>query len=317
MSKSFAFVLNNIEVQGALPVLVAPGHLFEKASTEEISKIKEIFDLLKPFPHAMIKFYPYEVDTAETSLKSGTGWSYNHVPLPKERWKYWIVSFEGTNAELEQVQSAAHLLKNDLELGFHILGNVPGGSGFVWHGAKVFSFFDDPAANRPAITVTCDEIAQIRENYSLIKEVCADHEDVARAFQKLTDLKTLPRSSELVVIGLFSIIESLVTHNPGRAESGDSLTHQIRTKMPLLSKRFQRDLDRGNYFGAISEKKMWETLYKYRSIIAHGDHCDFENNELKKLKDRKNVTTFLHEVVKSLLLLALREPVLVSDLKKC
>jgi len=315
MSKSFAFILNNIEVQGVLPVEVAPGHLFEKASADEVSKIKEMLDLLMPFPHAMIKRYPYESDTVETPLKSGTGYSYNQVPLPEERWKYWIISFQGTNAELEQVQSAAHLLKSDLELGFHILGNAPGG--FVWHGAKVFSFFDHPNANRPAITVTSDEIAQIRENYSLIKEVCTDHEDVARAFGKLTDLKTLPRSSELVVIGLFSIIESLVTHNPGRAESGDSLTHQIRTKIPLLSKRFQRDLDCGKYFGATPEKKLWEALYKYRSIIAHGEHCDFEKGELKKLKDRKNVTTFLHEVVKSLLLLALREPILVSDLKKC
>ncbi len=315
MSKSLAFILNNIEVQGALPVEVAPGHLFEKANADEVSKIKEILDLLKPFPHAMIKSYPYETDTVETPHKSGTGYSHYQVPLPEERWKYRIISFHGTNAELEQVQSAAHLLKNDLELGFHTLGKVAGG--FVWHGAKVFSFFDDPNANRPAITVTCDEIAQIRENYRLIKEACADHEDVARAFQKPRDLKTLPRTSELVVIALFSIIESLVTHNPGRAESGDSLTHQIRTKMPLLSKRFQRDLERGYYFGATPEKKLWETLYKYRSIIAHGDHCDFESNELKKLKDSKNVTRFLHEVVKSLLLLALREPILVSDLKKC
>ena len=60
----------------------------------------------------------------------------------------------------------------------------------------------------------------------------------------------------------------LVTHDT--KDDFDSLNHQISTKMTLLSKRYQRQLDYSGHFGANNHEQIWKKLYGYRSALAHG-----------------------------------------------
>lgn len=317
LKKSFVFVLNLIDVSGQLPIEVAPGHFFQKADTKQIKKIDELLNLFRPYPHRIFVQSPYEVNIIKVPGDKPGSYSYKHEPLPPNKWRYWIISFEGSNAEIEYVASAASLLGHDLELGFTVLAKeATGAEGFAWHMPSMFSFFDSPQSNQPAVLITVDELREISENYDLIKKINRDHEHITRAFRKLRDLKSLPRPSELATIGLFSIIESLVTHSPKLSESADSLKHQIKTKIPLLSKRFQRRLDCSEYFGAAEKETIWSKLYDYRSCIVHGERTNFTGS-LQVLKDTKTVRQFLREAVKLLLLLALKEPLLLIDLKKC
>lgn len=317
LKKSFVFVLNLIDVRGQLPIEVAPGHFFQKANTEQIKKINELLNLFRPYPHRILVQSPYEVNIIKVPGDKPSSYSYKYEPLPPNKWRYWIISFEGTNAEIEYIKSAASLLQHDLELGFTILGKSSVvGDGYSWHGPSLFSFFDSPESNQPAVLITVDELLEISENYDLIKKINRDHEHITRAFRKLRDLKSLPRFSELATIGLFSIIESLVTHAPKLTESADSLKHQIKTKIPLLSKRFQRRLDYTEYFRAAEEETIWSKLYDYRSCIVHGERTNFTGS-LKVLKNTKTVRQFLGEAVKLLLSIALKEPLLLIDLKKC
>ena len=313
LQKSFVFVLNNIDVKGELPIEVAPDHFFERANSEQTVRIKNLLKLYTPFGHsAILNLQPYEVNFSKTSSSSG----FQLEPLMEDRWRYWVISFKGSNTELGHIASAASLLRNDLELGFYVLGksSLTCGEGFGGHPASMFSFFENRAMGQPPVSVNEDELREIRENYDIVKKISPDHEHITRAFRKFRDLRSLPRSSELVTIGLFSIIESLVTHSPKHSE--DSLTHQIKTKIPLLSKRFQRNLDYVGHFGEIKEEKVWNKLYGYRSRIVHGEHSNLSGT-LEVLKDRKTVNKFLKETTKLLLLLALREPTLLTDLKKC
>lgn len=312
LEKSFVFVLNNINVEGGMPIEVAPGHFFERASSEQTARIKELLKLHAPYgPIAILDLRSYEVNFSKTSDSSG----YQFEPLPEDKWRYWIISFEGANKEISHIESAASLLRNDLELGFTVFGKNSGGDiAYGWHAQSLFSFFENQAMGQAPVSVTGDELREIRENYGLIKKISPEHEHITRAFRKFHDLKSLPRSSELATIGLFSIIESLVTHSQKHSE--DSLTHQIKTKIPLLSKRFQRNLEYVEHFGEIKEENVWIKLYKYRSLIVHGEHSDLSSS-LQVLKDRKTIQEFLKETTKLLLLLALREPILLTDLKKC
>lgn len=314
LEKSFVFVLNPIDVNGELPIEVAPGHFFQKANTEHIKKIKELMNLCRT--SLQVSFLPplYEADyTKVPDTKQDSGWKCE--PLSPDRWRYWVIVFDGTNAELEYIGYAASLLCNDLELGFTVLGQTFG-EAILWHGQSLFSFFENQAMGQPAVSITVDELREIPENYNLIKNISPDHEHVTRAFRKFRDIRSLPRSSELVTIALFSIIESLITHSPKHNESADSLGHQIKTKLPLLRKRFQRELDYNQYFRPASEETLWSKLYNYRSCVVHGEEPSFAN-DLQTLNDRNKVLEFLKEIVKLLLLLSLREPVLLTDLKKC
>ncbi|MBN2312905.1 MAG: hypothetical protein JXM79_03180 [Sedimentisphaerales bacterium] len=316
--KSYVFVLNNIDVHGELPIEVAPGHFFQKASTQQVQKIKKWINVFKPSLQPNIVAHPYELDIIKiTAHKQGSA-KYSHEPLSEDRWRYWVIEFEGANKEVSHIESATSLLRNDLELGFVILSRnlLRGGEGLVYHGQSLFSFFDSREFYQPALSVTQEELREIPENYELIKKITPDYPHISRALRKLRDLKSLPRTSELVTIGLFSIIESLITHSPKLTESADSLTHQIKNKIPLLRKRFQRELNYDQYFNPASEEVFWSRLYKYRSCIVHGEEPNFLK-DLQILKGRDNVLEFLKETVKLLLLLSLKEPVLVSDLKKC
>ncbi len=244
--------------------------------------------------------------------------SYRREPLPENKWRYWIISFEGSNLELKYIASAAALLEHDLELGFTVFGKdlVGNGEGYGWHAPSLFSFFDSPESYRPATLMSADELGDISKNYHLIKAISPEDKHINQAFSILDDLKSLPRHSELVTIGLFFIIESLVTHSPKLTESADSLSHQIRTKMPLLRKRFDRQVNYTDYFDPAAEETIWSKLYEYRSRIVHGEQPNWSGS-LQVLKERKAVLRFLRETVKLVLLLALREPIFLGDLKKC
>jgi hypothetical protein len=319
MKNSFVFILNIINVEGELPIEIAPRHFFQKADAEQVEKIKKLVNLVVPFGfHKIFNLRPYEVDIIKVPAEKPDSFSYRYEQLPEDKWRYWVISFEGTNSELEYIEASASLLKHDLELGFTVFRKISlgNGEGYGWHIPSLFSFFDSPSSSEPAVVVSTNEIREIPENYHLIKKISPDHEHITRAFRKLRDLKSLPRSSELVTIGYFSIIESLVTHNPNLTESSDSLKHQIRTKIPLLSKRFQRKIDYNEYFNESNEETIWKKLYDYRSCIVHGEHANFIGS-LQILKDAKTVREFLYETVKLLLLLALREPIFLTDLKKC
>ena len=318
LEKSCVFVLSNIDVDGELPIEVAPNHFFQRANVQQIKKIKRLINLCKPY----LQPYPfpiiYELDIIKEPGDKPGSFRYQHKRLPEDNWRYWVITFEGTNSEIKYIESAASLLRNDLELGFTIFGrsSLVAGEAYIWHGQSLFSFFDSGEEKRPAELVTENELREIRENYDLVKRISPDHEHITRAFRKFRDLKSLPRNSELVIIGLFSMIESLITHSPSNKNIDDSLTHQIKTKIPLLSKRFRRELDYGKYFQPTSEDTIWSKLYDYRSRIVHGEHCNIDVS-LQILKDAETVREFLREVLKLLFLLALNEPVLLTDLKKC
>jgi len=120
----------------------------------------------------------------------------------------------------------------------------------------------------------------------------------------------------MVVLGLFSVIESLVCHAPKLTESSDSLSHQLVTKLPMLRKRFHPDLDHSTLFLNLPEDKLWKKLYAYRSKIVHGEDADV-SRDLASLRSVGSVISFLRETSKRLLRLSLTEFELMSDLKEC
>jgi len=314
LKKSFVFILNDINVEGELPIEVAPGHFFQKADNEQIKMIKERLPHFMPYIPTPL---PYEGKIVKIPKGKQGSFSLNYEPLDEKYWKYHIITFEGVNKELQDIEYAASLLEHDLELGFSFLSSTKyDGFAFSWHQLSLTSFFSDKAFIEPAVTIADDEIQQIFDNYALIKKIDSEHEHVTRALRKFDHLNSLPRNSELIIIGLFSIIESLVTHSPKLTESADSLMHQIKTKIALLSKRFPRKLEYIKYFGEIREENLWKKLYEYRSQIVHGEHSGLTGS-LQVLKNIKTVQEFLRETTKLLLLLALQETTLLKDLKKC
>ena len=320
MLKSFVFILTPISFVGDQPVEIIPGHSFQKADAEQIEIIRS--HLLNFSPSKPRAFLNYEFDVHEIRKDE----SHTEFPLERlaqEDWRYWVITFEGVNSEIQELEFASSLLKNDLDFGFTVIGDMLMSgpemqghyNGCMWSWSTLNYLMDD-IVGFPAVGISSEDIKEIGTNYTRIKDISPEHEAIRRAFQLFYSLKSLPRNSEMVVLGLFSVMECLLTHSPDPKDPTDSLTRQIKAKIPLLRKRFDRTLDYTAFFESANEDTVWGKLYSYRSRIVHGESAVI-SGDLSILRNREKIIEFLRETVKLLLLLALREPVLLIDLKKC
>lgn len=320
MPKSFEFILNPINFVGNQPMEVIPRHVFQKADAEQREKIREYLLKLSPSPESV--FLRYECKIRE-SRKDESHTEFAFERLAPEDWKYWVITFGESNSEIQELEFASSLLKNNLEFGLTVLGDGPAFppdmqgryNGFMWS-RSILTYFMDIPSSEAAMRISSQDIEQIGTIYTRIKALGPEHEAIRRALQLFDSLKVLPRRSETVVLGLFSVMECLLTHRPDPKDPTDSLTRQIKAKMRLLSKRFDWKLDYGAFFERTDEDTIWAKLYDYRSRIAHGESTTI-NRDLPILRSNEKIIEFLRETAKLLLLLALREPVLLIDLKKC
>ena len=126
-------------------------------------------------------------------------------------------------------------------------------------------------------------------------------------------LRDVPATSPLQVLALFSILESLLTHQPDKNDPSDSTTRQIKNKMVLLDSRFREVLPYVEYFGdKLTRLQTWTKLYEVRSAVAHG-----RQPEAKGFEDLEKVRRFMRLAVKRVMRHALDNPRLSADLREC
>lgn len=314
MKKSFCFILNPLEVVGNAPIEIIPNHWLQKADSEQIDLIRE-----KIFRHYAHNFplpaYEYTWLAEEKDGKGGS--SRKSQALSPDKWRYWVVAYDGPNTQIRSLQFAVNLLQVDLDLGFNFVYRQEGqGPGIISGGMTDFSFLQSHLSftGDGSLKVTTNEIKSVNGYFQSIKACEKEHPHIHKAVNEFFQLKSLPRNSGMVVLGSFAVIESLVAHDP--KEDFDSLNHQISAKMLLLSKRFERQLDYDGHFGQLAWEAVWKKLYAYRSALAHGTPADFKT-KFQILKDPSNALNFLKEAAKLTLLFAMKEPEFLADLKKC
>lgn len=295
-----------------LPLEIIPVHWIRKPDKDQLESIK--YALTIPSGDAKARYVRYENRAVRQPPVNPNSVSWHYEPLSIEQWNYWIIEYEGWGDEIQPLQHAADLLDNDLEFGFRFHGTKSGYD--IVYNERANVFYSKISELEEPLPFTTEHVEELRTNYDLIKQVAQDYPHVAHSLHNYSDSKTLPARSGLIVIAYFSIIESLITHQPKLTESLDSLTHQIRTKIPLLSKRFHRPLPCSTHFPGEKDDKIWKVLYAYRNDIAHGREPDFKS-KLRVLKNHTTVSSFLNDTVKLLLRFTLNDPVFIGDLQKC
>ena len=132
---------------------------------------------------------------------------------------------------------------------------------------------------------------------------------------QMLELEALPWHSPSKFLAYFGILESLLTIKPKPNDQCASITHQIKNKIALLDHRWSPCLDYSAFNGA-KEDTVWAKMYAYRSALAHGDTPNF-GSELQKLGSHENAMELLKSAVKAIARLALKEPQLMTDLRRC
>lgn len=310
MGEHFCFIADVINFKGKLPLEVIPGHWFRKANTEETQRIKRELDA-----RGMMS-YRYEQKYVPAEKKN----SWQSIQLPSEDWRYYVISFNGSNDKIGDIEYSANLLEHDISIGFTFISHEGiDGYGVIYNPYIISTFFIDQGIRlQQEIPLESNELLEINTNYNTIVNLDKlRHPNIFRAISDFHQTKMITNRSILKVLSYFSIIECLLTHVPRPIDTIDSLTRQVSTKMSLLSKLFQRKLDYTLHFPQLpTPEKVWKKLYSYRSTVAHGGDTDF-NGVFADLLSRDNIQEFLKESLKLLLLYTLKEPDFVADLQQC
>ncbi len=314
---NYIFFLSLVDIKAPLPFEIIPNHFIERAKPSQINVIK---NFLKEYGIILPVIYAYEKSQVQAIPRENGDIEYQSELLPPEKWKYWVISYKGRSKEIQHLQNATLLLKEQIEFGpeFRLnnelslrMSNFPATLSYLTSNEVIHSI-------QPTAQISTDDLKNIQLYYSLIKGLKQEYSYIINAINLLNELRALPRESDFISIGLFSIIESLLSHNPKLDYFHDSIKHQIKTKIPLLKKRFVRMLDYGEYFkNGVKEEKILSNLYDYRSAIVHAGNSAIPNDLSSILIGKDEVRKFLVELTKLLIITALMEPELVTDLKSC
>lgn len=313
----FAFVINHLEPQFDLPLEIASNYFLRRANDEQIDEFRDYFNHLLGLTHyRTLSDLPYE--RSHTLCGENGPDTYALHPLERDQWKYYIINLESEELSKEKfvdLQLSSNI--SDIELVFDSFVFIHSKTSRTYYNyPDILQRFIEDKNLQPPQTIKQEGVQQIGTLYNLMKKTEKDYDFIKRSITLFDSLRNTPVRDDLKILGLFIVIESLITHRPGKTGTHDSLTQQISSKVPLISRRFKRDIKCSNFFASDDEKTIWKRLYKYRSKIAHGKGANLDGN-LQILKNRSSIYSFLHKITKQLLVQSLEEPQLIDDLRQC
>jgi hypothetical protein len=303
--ESYAFVMDVSELEKE-EFVIAPGHVLRRATPEEIETIRRLMG------QATVGGLGPGSAQLHWEFVPPAGGVGAHIALPQEKWRYFVISFQGTDGEIPWIQQAADISVRELELGLTIMN---AGQGWSHTPSRLFHFVHRHPYGGFCRPFSASDAVELSSIYSKLKAHDGARFNIAQTTSEIAQLKGMDSWSPLLVLGYFAVLEAILTHSPKLSDPYDSITRQIKNKIALLDNRWSPQI---NYsiFGASDPDKIWEKMYAYRSALAHGLKPDF-NRELQVLKSRGHAFWLLKETVKSVARFALDDPQLLQDLKKC
>ena len=309
---SYIFFLNLRDVSADIPVEIVPDYTLQKATPEQITKIKEILTPLISQHMGHGQALPYEIDRHYPADFDG---GYTPIPLEEKDWNYYLVKCN-KEAPGRDFYNAITLSSQELIDAFTAYQDFQG------HGCDpsilhhTFSEID-LRWNQLSISIDDEYLREFRSLYKKLQNHDYSILNLEEYVSQYRNLGGIDHGASLRFLGYFSIIESLVSHTPKQTDPYDSITRQVRNKISLLNNRFSHPIDYEGFFGKHTKPAtIWSKLYNLRSHIAHGANVDFQS-DFKILKNKANAFGFIIHVVKRLLVHGLDEPSLIRDIKHC
>jgi hypothetical protein len=255
----YEFILTAIDVPGIDSYELIPGYRLKKANDQRISKIK---DLIKIFDGPRLVRSLYENNPHTVIEKEKGSVSTTYTALAPKDWRYWIVELDVSSLESHFLEDAFSLINPDLQFGFTVY-ETPN-EGFSWHAQEINTFFNDKHHVRDKVKVIQEgDLKLAVDCFYKIKDLSVKNSDINRALVRRRNLRSVPHDSDVMVIGLVSIIETLITHAPAGNDPTDSLSRQIHSKMTLAEKRFKDPLITEKTFGDVGDVSVWKKIYGF------------------------------------------------------
>lgn len=299
------FLLEWIEFDFELPFEIMDGLILRKCTTSEEEHLMKFW---KDSSTSYIGAYKYH-------CKEGSTTSNVHRE-ERDKYRYWYLDFEMEKIKKFFLQYSFSLCEFSLNIGLEAIGQT-GKRTSLWHeDPKLYNYFQDED-NIYLTKLSKSNFEEAKYYYEQIESLDQiKFGNILEALKRFEETKLLLNKVKFKVLSYFTIIEGLLTHNPIDPTNVDSITRQITSKVILLNKRLDKQIDLKIWFGDINERKLFSKLYAYRSAIAHGLKIDFAG-DFQIFKNEMHVLKFIKELAKSILRASLKEPQLINDLKEC
>jgi len=304
----FWFVSTLVDVQADLPAVITPNVRLQRATDQQIKELKDVYPAVGFFGHRIED--GREVDsTKDKTEQMETGEPFK---LPREKWRYFVLAYSGDPEHAYGVKQIFLLGEPSCTCRTVVITSEEYGEGnrVAW-GAEMYAH--TKGMRLPLVRIITDAtLRQVKAAHTGLMKIHKNHPEIPRAIDMLNDLRMVPNHADLYMLGLFAIIELLLTHNPQDRDNADSLTHQVSTKIPLLDKKLPERIDYRPF--TATPAKVWRKLYGYRSKIAHGAKVDFAR-DFRELKSPDVARDFVQMTCQKLIRHAIQEPDLYEDLK--
>jgi hypothetical protein len=252
-----------------------------RATVQEARDLQRLYELyINTWTHRRNPF-----ETRAIVSTTAQGWHAQHVPLAEHELRYHVIEYRGVNGQVRDLRSASALTERELHLGMEIDFGRTVGMGAT-RGIDTEDFvgscsFDDDAFESWDI----QHAADLADTYRRWTK----HEEGVIALRKATEsyiaLRGVRRNPNLLFLGLFTMLEALLTIDDHRTGHRDTLRNQVVNKIALLEKRFVRPLPYNLFRDTnAGPSTIWGKLYTVRSTLAHGRTPDFSARSAQKAK---------------------------------
>jgi len=315
MEQQIAHVANQIQLPNGLPIQFSSNATLRRATADEIDEIDRRLALANAATSIPLRSFRHHYEHKQV----GTSSSYVPTPLPDKDWRYHVLDFEGDGLIFLRLQQILVLTEPPVYLAFRTItgltNTIKGISPMQMH---ILERAERLWWNNPnGLLINVEQVLPSYQAWSKLLESQVEFLFVAEAVEKYFDLQRLPPCSDMYLLGLFSIIESLVAHKPRLTENLDSIIHQLVNKLALLDECFIINSVRAeNFFNGIDNKKAWKKLYQFRSQLAHTSSSPL-SAELVTLISKEIILSFVDSKTKELIRFAISQPKILHHLKEC
>lgn len=192
MKKSFCFILNPLEVTGNLPVELIPNHFLQRADGEQTEIIREKIN--RHYAHNFL-LPAYEYEWVEEEDAGDVSNRRKGLQLPPEKWRYWVITFDGPNRQTQDLQLAVNLLQKDLDFGFNfVYWEKEKGPASISYGSAFSSSFLESHLSLigdGSLKITTNEMQVIGDYFNAVKNCEKEQPHIYKAVREFYQLKSL------------------------------------------------------------------------------------------------------------------------------
>jgi hypothetical protein len=317
MQGGFCLLANVKQIVESEPFEVTPGVLLRPAQEDEALTFKELLSIATRRDSPPYRYRnPYEIGLVHESISPDLTRT-RYYDLPAEEHRYCVAAFTESNIPLYHVIDASVLTSRELAAGIEVTGKLAGFEFGLGWGSQLRIMDETRIDDGCLITLERNHLEDLKLVASKLQQHKDDNLGLLPALRQFQELNAIPVTSPLRFLGYFAILESLITHEQKANDPYSSLTRQVRQKMLLLGRRVKLPfLYERLEQGQSKLETIWNTLYGYRSAIAHGGLIDF-SSKFKILGSPEQAVNFIKAATASVMRHALDEPELISDLREC